>query len=40
MSKIRGCLKTPKGADFAEFSFHARHFLEGVPVVRQEKVTQ
>jgi hypothetical protein len=27
----RACLKTPKEADFAEFSFQARKFSAGVP---------
>jgi len=33
-------MHTPKIADLAEFSFHARNFCEGVPGVRQAKVTQ
>jgi hypothetical protein len=28
---IGACLQTPRGADFSEFSFQARHFCEGVP---------
>ncbi len=36
----RACLDTPRAANFAEFSFHARNFCEGVPEVRQAKVTQ
>ncbi len=34
------CLNTPRAANFAEFSFHARNFCEGVPEVRQAKVTK
>ncbi len=33
-------MHTPRIVDFAEFSFHARNFCEGVPGVRQAKVTQ
>jgi hypothetical protein len=33
-------MHTPRIADVAEFSFHARNFCEGVPEVRQAKVTQ
>jgi hypothetical protein len=33
-------MHTPKIADVAEFSFHARNFCEGVPEVRQAKVTK
>jgi hypothetical protein len=39
IEKAWGFLKNPKGADFAEFSLQARHFYEGVPGVRQGKVT-
>ncbi|PRX63910.1 hypothetical protein B0G52_1205 [Cohnella sp. SGD-V74] len=33
-------MQPPRKADVAEFSFHARNFCEGVPGVRQAKVTQ
>ncbi|RED65154.1 hypothetical protein [Cohnella phaseoli] len=36
----RACMQTPRIADFAEFSFHARNFGEGVPGIRQAKVTK
>ncbi len=36
----RACLPTPRAADFAEFSSHARNFCEGLPGVRQAKVTK
>jgi len=36
----RACMQTPRIADFAEFSFHARNFCEGVPGIRQAKVTK
>ncbi len=39
-AQIAECLNTPRAANFAEFSFHARNFCEGVPEVRQAKVTK
>ncbi|GIP18491.1 hypothetical protein J40TS1_41330 [Paenibacillus montaniterrae] len=36
----RACLRTPKTANFAEFSFHARRVWEGVPGVRQANGTK
>ena len=33
-------MQPPRKADIAEFSFHARSFCEGVPEVRQAKVTK